>query len=291
MNTKKEKPLHSLFAGATAGAIEAFVTYPTEFVKTRSQFEGKRESPIAIIKDTLKTKGVKGLYSGCTALMAGNSLKAGVRFVSYDHFKGMLADSQGKVSTPRSLLAGLGAGMMEAIFAVTPSETIKTKLIDDAKRPNPQYRGLIHGSVQIVKQEGLKGIYRGLFPVMMRQGANSAVRFTTYVTLKQAIQTRMRTGQNMPTSVTFGIGAVAGLVTVYTTMPLDVIKTRMQSLTARQQYRNSFHCTYRIFTEEGILRFWTGTTPRLVRLMLSGGIVFTVYENIIAVIGARSPDK
>jgi len=32
---------------------------------------------------------------------------------------------KGKVSAPRSLLAGLGAGLMEAIFAVTPSETIK----------------------------------------------------------------------------------------------------------------------------------------------------------------------
>jgi solute carrier family 25 citrate transporter 1 len=83
----------------------------------------------------------------------------------------------------------------------------------------------------------------------------------------------------------------------------------MQSLEARAQYRNSFHCAYRIFTEEGILRFWTGTTPRLARLVvsllefyrfqdviaddgsctlqLSGGIVFTVYENIIKVIGGR----
>lgn len=49
----------------------------------------------------------------------------------------------------------------------------------------------------------------------------------------------------------------------------SVIKTRMQSLDARSQYRNSFHCAYRIFTEEGILRFWTGTTPRLVRLVVS----------------------
>jgi len=73
---------------------------------------------------------------------------------------------------------------MEAIFAVTPSETIKcvllsvyliwillifflsrTKLIDDAHRPNPQYRGLVHGTVSIVRQEGIMGIYRGLFPV------------------------------------------------------------------------------------------------------------------------------
>jgi len=284
VGSKKEKPIHSLIAGATAGAIEAFVTYPTEFVKTRSQFGGKRESPIAIIRSTFQTKGFTGLYSGCSALIVGNSVKAGVRFVSYDHFKQKLSDSEGKLSAPRSLLAGLGAGMMEAIFAVTPSETIKTKLVDDAKRSNPQYRGLIHGTVSIVKQEGIFGIYRGLFPVMMRQGANSAVRFTTYATLKQFVQGTARPGQQLPSAITFGIGGIAGLVTVYTTMPLDVIKTRMQSLEARSQYRNSFHCAYRIFTEEGILRFWTGATPRLASLVLSGGIVFTVYENIIKVI-------
>lgn len=51
-----------------------------------------------------------------------------------------------------------------------------------------------------------------------------------------------------------------------------MIKTRMQSLEARQAYRNSFHCAYRIFTEEGILRFWTGTTPRLARLVVSTSI-------------------
>ncbi|KAG6830140.1 hypothetical protein H0H92_002004 [Tricholoma furcatifolium] len=294
---QKEKPLHSLFAGATAGAIEAFVTYPTEFVKTRSQFSGKaktnltsplkKQGPIAIIKETVKTQGITGLYSGCSALVIGNALKAGVRFVSYDHYKQLLADEQGKVTAGRSLIAGLGAGMTEAVFAVTPSETIKTKLIDDAKRPNPQYRGLIHGTGLIIRQEGISGIYRGLFPVMMRQGANSAVRFTTYSTLKQLVQGTARPGQTLPSTITFAIGGIAGLVTVYTTMPLDVIKTRMQSLEARAQYRNSFHCAYRIFTEEGILRFWTGTTPRLTRLVLSGGIVFTVYENIIKAIGGR----
>ena len=52
-------------------------------------------------------------------------------------------------------------------------------------------------------------------------------------------------------------------------LPPSVIKTRMQSLEARQAYRNSFHCAYRIFTEEGLLRFWTGTTPRLARLVVS----------------------
>lgn len=58
---------------------------------------------------------------------------------------------------------------------------------------------------------------------MMRQGANSAVRFTTYTTLKQFIQSRTHAGQTLPSGVTFGIGAIAGLVTVYTTMPLECV--------------------------------------------------------------------
>ncbi len=113
----------------------------------------------------------------------------------------------------------------------------RTKLIDDAKKPNPQYRGLVHGTMSIIKQEGISGIYRGLFPVvrsnffyiyfaksdsnsqMMRQGANSAIRFTTYSTLKQFVQGTARPGQPLPSAITFGIGGIAGLVTVYSTMP------------------------------------------------------------------------
>lgn len=44
---------------------------------------------------------------------------------------------------------------------------------------------------------------------------------------------------------------------------------RMQSISARAEYKNSFHCAYRIFTEEGILAFWAGALPRLGRLMVS----------------------
>ncbi|KAH8982221.1 hypothetical protein EDB92DRAFT_1895021 [Lactarius akahatsu] len=56
---------------------------------------------------------------------------------------------------------------------------------------------------------------------------------------------------------------------------------------SQTQYRNSLHCAYRIFTEEGLRRFWTGTTPRLARLVMNGGIVFTIYEKVIVLIGGR----
>lgn len=45
---------------------------------------------------------------------------------------------------------------------------------------------------------------------------------------------------------------------------------------ARKEYKNSFACAVRIFKNEGFLTFWSGALPRLARLMLSGGIVFTM---------------
>ncbi len=51
---------------------------------------------------------------------------------------------------------------------------------------------------------------------------------------------------------------------------------RMQSIEARKEYKNSFDCAAKIFKNEGILTFWSGAVPRLARLILSGGIVFTM---------------
>ena len=90
-------------------------------------------------------------------------------------------------------------------------------------------------------------------------------------------QSYVTPGEKLGSASTFALGAAAGTITVYTTMPLDTVKTRMQSLEARAEYKNSFACAARIFKEEGLLAFWSGAVPRLGRLMLSGGIVFTMY--------------
>jgi solute carrier family 25 citrate transporter 1 len=40
----------------------------------------------------------------------------------------LLVDSDGKLSGPRTVLAGFGAGVTESLLAVTPTESIKTTL-------------------------------------------------------------------------------------------------------------------------------------------------------------------
>lgn len=51
----------------------------------------------------------------------------------------------------------------------------------------------------------------------------------------------------------------------------------MQSLEASKHYKNSFVCASRIVKDEGVFTLWSGAMPRLARLILSGGIVFTMF--------------
>ncbi|KAG2206346.1 hypothetical protein INT46_002654 [Mucor plumbeus] len=287
--TKKD-PILSLLSGTVAGGVEGIATYPTEYVKTRLQLQAggklqageiKFKGPIDCLVKTVKTHGIGAMYTGVSALAIGNAAKAGVRFLTYDQIANALRDKDGKLSGMRSMLAGLGAGMTEAALVVTPSETIKTKLIHDKNSLAPRYKGLVHGTKLIVAEEGLGGIYRGLGPVMARQGANSAVRFSCYSYFKSTLQQwRGQGDEPLPSVHTFAAGALAGIVTVYTTMPLDVVKTRMQGLDARTLYKNSLDCLMQVVKQNGIFSLWKGTTPRLTRLIFSGGIVFTVYEKV-----------
>lgn len=54
--------------------------------------------------------------------------KAGVRFLAFDTIKNALCDSTGRLSTGRGVLAGLAAGVLESLIAVTPTERLKTAL-------------------------------------------------------------------------------------------------------------------------------------------------------------------
>ncbi|KAF3480007.1 uncharacterized protein GIQ15_06983 [Arthroderma uncinatum] len=286
---QKPKPssLRSIIAGATAGAVEISITYPAEFAKTRTQLNHR-------LPDAKKLPWPpfgKAWYAGCTTLIIGNSIKAGVRFVAFDAYKSLLQDDNGKISGPKTVIAGFGAGITESLLAVTPFESIKTQLIDDRKSAKPRMRGFLHGSAIIFRERGIRGFFQGFVPTTARQAANSATRFGSYTTLRQFAQGYIAPSEKLGTLSTFAIGGMAGLITVYVTQPLDTVKTRMQSLEARKSYKNSFDCVVKIFRDEGLLTFWSGAVPRLARLVLSGGIVFTMYEKTMEGLDVLDPNR
>ncbi|KKK17212.1 hypothetical protein P175DRAFT_0467714 [Aspergillus ochraceoroseus IBT 24754] len=283
----KPSALRSIIAGSTAGAVEIAITYPAEFAKTRTQLNRR----LADSKKLPWPPFGKQWYAGCTTLIIGNSLKAGIRFVAFDAFKSILEDENGKISGPRTVIAGFGAGFTESLLAVTPFESIKTQLIDDRKSANPRMRGFLHGSGVIFRERGIRGFFQGFVPTTARQAANSATRFSSYTMLKQIAQGYVAPGEKLGTASTFALGGIAGLITVYVTQPLDTVKTRMQSLEASKNYKNSIACAVRIFKDEGVFTLWSGAVPRLARLILSGGIVFTMYEKTMETLDSLDPER
>ena len=75
-------------------------------------------------------------------------------------------------------------------------------------------RGFLHGSQIIFQERGINGFFQGFFPTTARQAANSAVRFGSYTSLKQLAQSYVAPGEKLGTISTFGIGAMAGVITV-----------------------------------------------------------------------------
>ncbi|PSN68596.1 mitochondrial carrier [Corynespora cassiicola Philippines] len=283
--SKKDKvsPVLSLLAGGIAGGTEATATYPFEFAKTRAQLRsghGGTSNPFSVIINTAKNHGIGGIYTGCSTLILGTAFKAGVRFLSFDSIKNQLADERGNLSPARGVLAGMLAGVTESIVAVTPTERIKTALIDDARNGTRSYRGGLHATKVILQRDGISGLYRGLASTTMKQAATSAVRMGSYNMLKGLSQDY---GLATNSAVTFGMGAIAGTITVYATQPFDTIKTRAQSARGAgtvEAFRN-------VLSDAGLRGFWSGSTMRLGRLVFSGGIVFTVYEKIVQVLGSH----
>ena len=87
-------------------------------------------------------------------------------------------------------------------------------------------RGFLHGSRIIAQEKGIRGFFQGFLPTTARQAANSAVRFSSYQSLRQIAQSYVAPGEKLGAVSTFGLVGLAGIITVYVTMPLDTVKTR-----------------------------------------------------------------
>nr|AKN21573.1 slc25a-5 [Schmidtea mediterranea] len=287
--TPSQKSLKGIIAGGITGGLEICITFPTEYVKTQLQLDqrvgmAKRyKGPIDCVKVTVKEHGVLGLYRGLSVLVYGSIPKSAVRFGAFEEFKKRNLSADGTLTNSRKLLCGLGAGVSEAILAVTPMETIKVKFINDQISGNPKYNGFIHGVKTIVKSEGIKGLYQGVTATIMKQGTNQAIRFFVMESLKDGYRKyRGDTSPNapIPTLLTGVFGATAGAASVFGNTPIDVVKTRMQGLDSKQ-YKNTFDCFLKIFKNEGPRAFYKGTVPRLSRVCLDVGITFMIYDNFM----------
>lgn len=242
---------------------------------------------IATGASIIKRETPLGLYKGLGAVVAGIVPKMAIRFMSFEQYKGLLADKDGKTSAKGIFLAGLGAGTTEAVAVVNPMEVVKIRL--QAQQHSladplevPRYRNAAHALYTIIREEGFMTLYRGVALTAARQATNQAANFTAYQELKAAAQKYHGTTE-LPSYETAVIGLISGALGPFSNAPIDTIKTRIQRasrIEGETAISRVVNVAREMFAQEGVSAFWKGITPRVARVAPGQAVVFTIYEKV-----------
>lgn len=284
----------NLIAGGGAGMMEALACHPLDTIKVRMQLSrrqrekgGKRRGFIKTGMEIARKETPLGLYKGLGAVLTGIVPKMAIRFTSYEWYKQMLAGNDGTVSGGANFMAGLLAGVTEAVAVVCPMEVVKIRLQAQHHSMSdpldvPKYRNAAHACFTVVKEEGVGALYRGVTLTALRQGTNQAANFTAYTELKEILQQRQTDpSAPLPSWKTSIIGLISGAVGPFTNAPIDTIKTRLQRTPAepgQTAVGRIMAIGNQMYKQEGVRAFWMGITPRVMRVAPGQAVTFAVYE-------------
>ncbi|KAI0885129.1 mitochondrial carrier domain-containing protein [Annulohypoxylon maeteangense] len=214
-----------------------------------------------------------------SARLQGSIGKDAVRFVTFDSIRSLFEDPEThRSSTAQSIASGMLTGILASTLIVTPSERIKTALIDDS-RTTQRFRSPLHCISTLIHTQGLRrALYSGYIPTTLKQTGTTGFRLGTYAALKDWESSHFGASLAVSsTSISFANGAVAGTITTLATQPFDTVKT-----TAQQAKVVSLgECVRGIYREDGVRGFWRGTVMRLGRTVMAGGILFAANEQAL----------
>ncbi|RYP10721.1 hypothetical protein DL764_000511 [Monosporascus ibericus] len=211
-------------------------------------------------------------------------------------------DGKAPPSAATNLIAGGGAGMMEAL-ACHPLDTIKVRmqLSRRARQPGAPKRGFLKTGSEIVRKETPLGLYKGLGAVLTGIVPKMAIRFTSFEAYKQLLADPS-TGVVSGTG-TFAAGLAAGVTeAVAVVTPMEVVKIRLQAQHHSMadpldvpKYRNAAHAAYTVVREEGAGALYRGVALTALRQGSNQAVNFTAYTYFKEVLvrwqgGARTGD-
>ncbi|ODQ77599.1 hypothetical protein BABINDRAFT_163327 [Babjeviella inositovora NRRL Y-12698] len=294
MSQNKKNPVIDLVAGGTAGLFEALCCHPLDTIKVRMQLTrrtatGKPPGFIATGLNIVRKESVGALYKGLGAVVIGIVPKMGIRFSTYEFYRSLLKSEDGSITTGKTFVAGVGAGITEAVIVVTPMEVVKIRLQSQHHSladplDVPKYRNAPHCAYVVVKEEGLRAMWRGVSLTAARQASNQGVNFTVYSKLKERLQ-EYHGAAGIPAWQTSCIGLISGALGPLSNAPLDTIKTRMQREAGASNESGMKRMTRigaKLLQEEGFRALYKGITPRIMRVAPGQAVTFTVYEFIKA---------
>jgi len=172
-----------LVSGGLAGAIANTICYPFDFARTRlasdlKKGQGQFKGIWDCIWTTLKNQGITGLYTGWTVTVMGAFVyRAGQLglFKQIQDLNPYQAD-KGTLGAISSFVAVTTARTVIMPFNY-PFDTVRRRMMLESEKPVASriYKGAIDCFFQVLRKEGLKGMYKGMVPELFRGVGGSLV--------------------------------------------------------------------------------------------------------------------
>ncbi|KAL7736785.1 hypothetical protein ACLKA6_015630 [Drosophila palustris] len=180
------------------------------------------------------------------------------------------------------LVAGVSGGVASTLI-LHPLDLIKIRFaVNDGRTATvPQYRGLGSAFTTIFRQEGFRGLYKGVTPNVWGSGSSWGLYFMFYNTIKTFIQGGDATTPLGP-AMHMLAAAESGALTLLLTNPIWVVKTRLClqcDSTSSAEYRGMMHALAEIYKAEGVRGLYRGFVPGMLGVS-HGAIQFMTYEEL-----------
>lgn len=255
------------------------VGHPFDTIKVHMQTQDAKNpqyrNMLHCMKSMIAKDSFRGLYRGMSSPMLGIS---GVNAIVF----GVYGNVQRISSNPNSYMSHFAAGSIAGIaqsIVTSPMELAKTRLqVQMDKIGATKFKGPTQCLSYVYQCDGIHGIFRGLGATVLRDIPGFSSYFVSYEFL-------MRQKNDPGVAYTLFAGGTAGAISWILTIPIDVIKTRLQidgmSNNHSRVYSGIVDCFQKSYKAEGLAFMTRGLSSTLLRAFPMNAICFLVVATTL----------
>lgn len=268
-----KKDYREFFCGYGAAFINICITFPINKVMFRQMVYGiKTVSAL----DQMRKEGLYQLYRGLLPPLLQKTLSVSLMFGTFSQFQNLLDTHFNLFSSHPNLkltVSALLAGCTEAVL--TPFERVQTLLQDH--KYNHQFHNTFHAFKEL-RKFGIKEYYRGLTPILIRNGPSNVLFFSFRGRVKDVLPSYDVWWSELVTN--FISGALIGALISTLFYPVNVIKTKVQTQTGGSQFLSISSAIKLVYEERqrSITKIYYGVHLNFTRSFISWGVINASYE-------------
>ncbi|CAN4107685.1 unnamed protein product [Withania somnifera] len=284
--------------GAILFTLQSALIHPTAVVKTRMQVAGSGLSQMtgfSVFRHILRSDGIPGIFRGFGTSAVGSLPGRVLALTSLEVSKDMMLKYTQGLNMPDATRAGLAngfAGMVSNLVSCVyfvPLDVICQRLMVQGIPGTKPCTGPFDVAWKVLKDEGVRGMYRGFGLTALTQSPAQALWWGAYGAAQHIIWRNLGYGDNVEkkpshvqmVAVQATSGFAAGACSSVITTPIDTVKTRLQVIDDYGVGRPSvLKTTKTLFREDGWKGFYRGFGPRFLNMSFYGTTMIVTYEII-----------